>query len=196
MWPFCFLRHFDLNFEVTDTQVAASTTTFEAARPGTAKSTEAEAEAQQEAPKPAPTAKRSRRRGSVFVEAVEIDATWVAPSYAHSPDEVECLNGYVANTILLSPLDIQAKKSVIGAFQKRSYAAGEDIIKQVPTIALGPQAAHLFTSNNPDMCVMGRVRMGTTTTFSTLDTHTSGYPRTVNSPTDHRPKLRFSVWKE
>ncbi len=84
-----------------------------------------------EAPKPAASGKRAKRRGSVFVEAVEIDSTWVAPVYPHSPEELERLDGYVANTILLSLLDTQAKKSVIGAFQKKSYQAKEDIITQV-----------------------------------------------------------------
>lgn len=116
----------------TDAPVAASTTASEPAPQDTAaKSPEAETEAHQETPKPAPSNKRSRRRGSVFVEAVEIDSTWVAPSYPHTPEELERLDGYVANTILLSLLDVQAKKSVIGAFQKKSYVAGEDIIKQV-----------------------------------------------------------------
>ena len=85
-----------------------------------------------EAPKPAATGKRARRRGSVFVEAVEIDSSWVAPTYPHTAEELERLDGYVAKTILLSLLDTQAKKSVIGAFQKRTYQATEDIITQVP----------------------------------------------------------------
>ncbi len=67
----------------------------------------------------------------MFVEAVEIDATWVAPSYPHSPEELGRIEGYVAKTILLSLLDVQAKKSVIGAFQKMTYTAGQDIITQV-----------------------------------------------------------------
>jgi hypothetical protein len=90
---------------------------------------ELEAEARTEVLKA--STKKARRRGSVFVEAVEIDATWVAPSYPHSQDEVGRIEGYVANTVLLSLLDLQAKKSVIGAFQKMTYPAGQDIITQV-----------------------------------------------------------------
>ncbi len=66
----------------------------------------------------------------MFVEAVEIDANWVAPSYPHTEEEVARLHEYVSKTVLLSHLDQQAKDTVIAAFQKLSYSSGQDIITQ------------------------------------------------------------------
>mmetsp|Transcript_57329 Transcript_57329/g.150972 ORF Transcript_57329/g.150972 Transcript_57329/m.150972 type:complete len:390 (+) Transcript_57329:80-1249(+) len=83
------------------------------------------------APAPAPSMpKMGRRRQNVFVEAVEVDADWVAPSYPHTEAEVQRLHEYVSKTILLSHLDQQAKETVIGAFQCKNYTLGQDIITQ------------------------------------------------------------------
>ena len=79
------------------------------------------------APKPAHV---GRRRQNVFVEAVEIDENWVAPSYPHTEEEIARLHDYVSKTVLLAHLDQQAKDTVIGAFQKKSYTSGEAIITQ------------------------------------------------------------------
>jgi hypothetical protein len=70
------------------------------------------------------------RRQNVFVEAVEIDADWVAPSYPHTEEEEARLHGYVSKTVLLAHLDQQAKQTVIAAFQKLSFRSGQAIITQ------------------------------------------------------------------
>ena len=83
------------------------------------------------APAPAPKAAHvGRRRQNVFVEAVEIDENWVAPAYPHTEEEIARLHEYVSKTVLLAHLDQQAKDTVIGAFQKMSYTAGQAIITQ------------------------------------------------------------------
>jgi hypothetical protein len=83
------------------------------------------------APIPAPKAAQiGRRRQNVFAKAVEIDENWVAPSYDHNKEEIARLNEYVSKTTLLAHLDEQAKNTVIGAFQKKSYKVGQDIITQ------------------------------------------------------------------
>ncbi len=83
------------------------------------------------APIPAPKAAQiGRRRQNVFVEAVEIDENWVAPSHQHTEKEIARLNEYVSKTTLLAHLDEQAKNTVIGAFQTKSYKVGQDIITQ------------------------------------------------------------------
>ena len=64
------------------------------------------------------------------MEAVEIDENWVAPSYPHSEEEIARLNEYVSKTVLLAHLDQQAKDTVIGAFQRKSYTSGQNIITQ------------------------------------------------------------------
>jgi hypothetical protein len=70
------------------------------------------------------------RRESVFVEEVQIDETWVSPTYAHTPEEVDRLRGYVAKTILLSHLNTQSRDAVIDALERKEYPKGANIITQ------------------------------------------------------------------
>ncbi len=71
------------------------------------------------------------RRGNVFVEAVELEDDWEPPTYPKSEDEMKRLEAYVGKTALLSYLDDKAKATVIGAFQKKSFAKDEAVITQV-----------------------------------------------------------------
>ncbi len=82
-------------------------------------------------PKPAPAARGRTRRTNVFVEPVQLDDDWVPPSYDKTDEEKVRLEGYIGKTALLQYLDTKAKQTVIGAFQKKNYSAGENIITQV-----------------------------------------------------------------
>ena len=91
----------------------------------------AEPEVAADAPPSPRKVRPAKRRGSVFVEAVQVSSNWEAPSYPKSADEVERLRGYVSRTVLLCHLDFSAKETVIGSFQKKEIEAGHDIITQV-----------------------------------------------------------------
>ncbi len=90
-----------------------------------------------EEPIPVRAARGRDRRGNVFVEAVELEDDWVPPTYPKSDEETKRLEAYVGKTALLSYLDDKAKATVIGAFQKKSFAKDEAVITQVRTAGLG-----------------------------------------------------------
>mmetsp|Transcript_42239 Transcript_42239/g.99136 ORF Transcript_42239/g.99136 Transcript_42239/m.99136 type:complete len:390 (+) Transcript_42239:117-1286(+) len=81
-------------------------------------------------PMPAPAARGRGRRTNVFVEPVQLDDDWVPPSYDKNDQEKERLDGYIGKTALLQYLDPKAKQTVIGAFQKKTYSSGDNIITQ------------------------------------------------------------------
>jgi hypothetical protein len=92
---------------------------------------EGDEDAAAEEPIPARAVRGRDRRGNVFVEAVELEDDWVPPTYPKSEEEMKRLEAYVGKTALLSYLDDKAKATVIGAFQKKSYAKDEAVITQV-----------------------------------------------------------------
>ena len=82
--------------------------------------------AEEDKPKRAPRG----RRTNVFVEAVELDENWEPPQYAKEDAEAQRLQEYIGKTALLAYLDEKAKKTVIGAFQKKTCSKDEEVIKQ------------------------------------------------------------------
>mmetsp|Transcript_17751 Transcript_17751/g.44868 ORF Transcript_17751/g.44868 Transcript_17751/m.44868 type:complete len:388 (-) Transcript_17751:128-1291(-) len=80
----------------------------------------------EEAPKRAPRG----RRTNVFVEAVELDDNWVPPQYEKEDAEAKRLEEYIGKTALLAYLDDSAKKTVIGAFQKKVCSKDDAVITQ------------------------------------------------------------------
>eukprot|EP00960_Hanusia_phi_P033828 750659-Hanusia_phi.AAC.1 len=88
-----------------------------------------------EPPTPPPVNVRSKsmcrgRRGTVFVEAAQIEDGWTPPSYPKSEDEIHRLDEHISKTALLAYLDPKARTTVIEAFEKKNFSAGEDIIRQ------------------------------------------------------------------
>jgi len=71
-----------------------------------------------------------KKRGSISAGSIEVKKDWVAPVYEHTPEENQRLNEYFAKTTLLSKLDGQRKDTLIGAFQKKEFANGVEIITQ------------------------------------------------------------------
>uniref|UniRef100_A0A7S0DYM5 Cyclic nucleotide-binding domain-containing protein n=1 Tax=Hanusia phi TaxID=3032 RepID=A0A7S0DYM5_9CRYP len=83
-----------------------------------------------EPPTPPPVNVRRGRRGTVFVEAAQIEDGWTPPSYPKSEDEIQRLDEHISKTALLAYLDPKARTTVIEAFEKKNFSAGEDIIRQ------------------------------------------------------------------
>mmetsp|Transcript_130652 Transcript_130652/g.194646 ORF Transcript_130652/g.194646 Transcript_130652/m.194646 type:complete len:386 (+) Transcript_130652:143-1300(+) len=74
--------------------------------------------------------KNRKRRSCVFVEPVQLEANWVAPSFEKSNDDADRLKTYISKTALLANLEDSAVKTIIGAFQMKSFPAGTDVIKE------------------------------------------------------------------
>uniref|UniRef100_A0A7S0VSY4 Cyclic nucleotide-binding domain-containing protein n=1 Tax=Hemiselmis tepida TaxID=464990 RepID=A0A7S0VSY4_9CRYP len=91
---------------------------------------EAPAEEEEPAEEVAPKRAARGRRTNVFVEAVELDDDWEPPQHEKEDAEGKRLEEYIGKTALLAYLDEKAKKTVIGAFQKKQCAKDEDVIKQ------------------------------------------------------------------
>lgn len=81
-------------------------------------------------PPQAAMAGRQGRRKNVFMQAVTLEADWVAPSYAKSDEEKAKLSDFLAKTSLLAHLDPKSKATVIDAFQKKDFTNGDNIITQ------------------------------------------------------------------
>jgi cAMP-dependent protein kinase regulator len=81
-------------------------------------------------PPQAAMAGRQGRRKNVFMQAVTLEADWVAPSYAKGDEEKAKLSDFLAKTSLLAHLDPKSKATVIDAFQKKDFTNGDNIITQ------------------------------------------------------------------
>ncbi len=75
--------------------------------------------------------KNRKRRSCVFVEPVQLESDWVAPNFEKSNDDADRLKNYISKTALLANLEDSAVKTIVGAFQMKSFAANSDVIKEV-----------------------------------------------------------------
>mmetsp|Transcript_25297 Transcript_25297/g.51488 ORF Transcript_25297/g.51488 Transcript_25297/m.51488 type:complete len:384 (+) Transcript_25297:144-1295(+) len=71
-----------------------------------------------------------KRRSCVFVEPVQLEEDWVAPSFEKDAADETRLQDLLSKTALLAALEASAKKTIVGAFQKKSFATGSDVIKE------------------------------------------------------------------
>eukprot|EP00292_Cryptomonas_paramecium_P034471 CAMPEP_0113693354 /NCGR_PEP_ID=MMETSP0038_2-20120614/19614_1 /TAXON_ID=2898 /ORGANISM="Cryptomonas paramecium" /LENGTH=458 /DNA_ID=CAMNT_0000615409 /DNA_START=21 /DNA_END=1394 /DNA_ORIENTATION=- /assembly_acc=CAM_ASM_000170 len=107
-------------------EIVAEETELQAIAAAAAAAKEEEDQSGDAAPKIVPRG----RRGSVFAKAVVLEANWTPPVYEKTAEEEDRIRGYLAKTALLSHLDQDPQKMLLGAAKRFSFEAGKNIIEQ------------------------------------------------------------------